>query len=324
MRIVNKALNKIGNSIPLFQLRNDYVDYYPSGAQWRFERVEKNLRGISPSNLTEIEFLYFIHIEFKRILQATPSKLQEYVDYVDRRFPDLLYSHRFERQTDFGKKIEDAFEYGSFRKSLKARWFAKTLGVKTCLYCNSQFTLQISKNSSSGILFQFDHYFSKTRYPFLSVSMCNLIPTCSNCNIAKSKKHFTIRNAIHPYHEDMNSFLEFNVSNPDVLDFIINHNLGKKISVLLIGKISKVQNHITTFSLDKIVNEHSDFVEELFLKAYHYDESMQREIINDFDGIIDSDTIKRFILGNYYLDEDLNKRPLAKMTKDIARQIKLI
>ena len=60
------------------------------------------------------------------------------------------------------------------------------------------------------------------------------------------------------------------------------------------------------------------------LKVYYYDESTQRELRNEFNGVIDENTIKRFILGNYYLDEDLNNRPLAKMTKDISIQIGLI
>jgi len=31
-----------------------------------------------------------------------------------------------------------------------------------------------------------------------------------------------------------------------------------------------------------------------------------------------------FLLGNYHRDEDINKRPLSKLTKDIAKAIGLI
>jgi hypothetical protein len=76
--------------------------------------------------------------------------------------------------------------------------------------------------------------------------------------------------------------------------------------------------------LKEIYNEHTDFVEDIFLKAYYYNSSKIRELTTEFDGLINKETIKRFILGNYYLASDLNKRPLAKMIKDISMQVKLI
>lgn len=322
MRIVDEVLDRKGKLIPFSNLAEDYFHYNPVGSKWRFDRIANDLMSFLPMNLTEIDFITFIYSNFKRIILASPHELQGLVNLVERRFPGLLYQH--ERQTNFGKRIEDIFSYKSFRKSNKAKWYARALNIKTCLYCNAQFTLQISKKGSSGILYQFDHYFSKSKYPFLSLSMFNLIPSCSNCNTAKSKSEFNLSNSIHPYWGDMNKSLVYNASNPDVLDFILNHKSGSKISVLLKHKNLKVQKHIDTFSLDKIANEHTDFVEEIFLRAYYYDTSKQKELITEFTGLIDSNTIKRFILGNYYLDNDLNKRPLAKMTKDIAKQIKLI
>lgn len=323
MRIVDTAINNLGKEIPLHDLKNDYLTYIPPRSRWNFERIRNNILGLIVNPGNETIFKTFLIAEFNKIIKASPDELGAYVLHTQIHFPNLLFNTITDSQTAFGKKVEKAFEYSTFRKTTKAKWFARALNIKTCLYCNSQFTLIISKKSSSGLLFQFDHFISKSKHPYLSLSMCNLIPSCSNCNIAKSKIDFNLTNSVHPYKEDINKYLKFNVSNPDVLDYLINKK-GSDISIILKHKNLKVQKHIDTFSLEKIFNEHTDFVEEIFLKAYYYDKSTQKELTEVFNGLIDKNMIKRFILGNYYLDSDLNKRPLSKMVKDIAMQVKLI
>jgi len=82
------------------------------------------------------------------------------------------------------KSIETAFSYGSFRQSIHCLWFAKTLGIRTCLYCNTAYTLIAEGHcpSAAKALFEFDHFYPKSLYPWLSLSMHNLIPSCGTCN----------------------------------------------------------------------------------------------------------------------------------------------
>lgn len=322
MRIVDKAYDNAGREIEFNKLADDYLTYRPKYARRTFEKVKNGLQNISTTTPVEKDFIDYLVKEFDNIIKATPVRLKEIAENVDTKYPDLLYKNK--KQTRFGKKIENEFAYKKFRSSSKAIWYGNRLRIKTCLYCNAQSTLLVQKSSRHKLLFQFDHFFSKSKYPFLSLSMSNLIPCCSNCNISKSKTDFTFNSAIHPYYEDINKMFVFYVEDDDVLNYLIKEQTSRKIKIKIRSADARVDKHVSSFSLESIYNEHTDFIEELFLKAYHYNSTKRKELIDEFKGIVDDNTIKRFILGNYYLDEELNKRPLAKMIKDISTQIKLL
>ena len=69
----------------------------------------------------------------------------------------------------------------------------------------------------------------------------------------------------------------------------------------------------------------TDIAEEFIWKSRIY----KKVIIEDYQrlftglGFKDSD-FQRFILGNFDQTEDILKRPMAKMTQDIAEQLHLI
>lgn len=87
------------------------------------------------------------------------------------------------------KKI---FKYGSLnnKKSCQeestAYWLQRQLGVKVCPYCNRMYTTTLF--GEDKIRPDFDHFYPKSKYPYLAVSLFNLIPSCSMCNKRKGDK----------------------------------------------------------------------------------------------------------------------------------------
>lgn len=69
--------------------------------------------------------------------------------------------------------------YTNFCNRNFGRTWAQRIGVTTCPYCNRSY---IFTSSKSGTRPQYDHYFPKSKYPYLALSMYNLIPCCSICN----------------------------------------------------------------------------------------------------------------------------------------------
>jgi hypothetical protein len=50
-----------------------------------------------------------------------------------------------------------------------------------------------------------------------------------------------------------------------------------------------------------------------------------QEICNDYSELFDSkDEVYRLIFGNYTSDNDVDKRPLAKLTIDLCRELNII
>lgn len=58
-------------------------------------------------------------------------------------------------------------------------------------------------------LFQFDHFYDKSDYPYLSMSLYNLIPSCSSCNHQKRITQLDIR--YNPYFKAISYEFHFKV-----------------------------------------------------------------------------------------------------------------
>ena len=73
--------------------------------------------------------------------------------------------------------------YQNFTSSKLGKSLCDDLGIKVCPYCNRSYIHTLKHH---GVRPQYDHFFSKIKYPYLAVSLYNLIPSCSICNQAKS------------------------------------------------------------------------------------------------------------------------------------------
>ena len=193
-------------------------------------------------------------------------------------------------------------------------YFFNFLGIKTCVYCHSQLALVFKKQDDKyKALLEADHYFSKSSYPYLSISLYNLYPVCSNCNRNKSKKkiHFKLYS-----NEPQKVDLEFKIKDKSIVENFLNFDASKLELEIIYDK-----DYIDTFYLNEIYHTQIDVVEELVYKSKVYN-STYRENLRTYG--IDEDTINRFIVGNYNSEKDPYKRPLAKMMRDIAKDLELI
>jgi hypothetical protein len=86
-----------------------------------------------------------------------------------------------------------------------------------------------------------------------------------------------------------------------------------------------VKDHDEIFSIEGIYKNHNDIAQELLTKAIIYNSAQEKSIM-EIRGLFDEDkaTYLRYLLGNYPYEEDILKRPLAKFTQDIAKQLGLI
>ena len=97
--------------------------------------------------------------------------------------------------------------------------FREVLNVKYCLYCNIDDVLMHNlerdiggERKDSVAHTGFDHYFEKSLYPYLALSIYNLIPCCDRCNQKyKTQAIMDISRHSHPYVHDFHSLMEFDV-----------------------------------------------------------------------------------------------------------------
>ncbi|MFA7070658.1 MAG: hypothetical protein WC144_07455, partial [Sulfurimonas sp.] len=157
---------------------------------------------------------------------------------------------------------------------------------------------------------------------YLAISLYNLIPVCHTCNHKKLNKEIDI----HPYFESYNDYVKnsFKLKGVDFQEKNIELKyIYKKKSVKEIEKIDKYHEVI---NIENLYENHKDIVVELLQKRVIYSDSYIDELFEKYSGTLFStrEELMRLITCGYISDEDINKRPLSKLIKDISEDLGLL
>lgn len=212
-------------------------------------------------------------------------------------------------------------------KVFRNKWaieLVQDLKINVCPYCNREYIFKFvnSKKANAGVVATFDHYYSKTNYPFLAISFYNLIPCCHICNskFKHTKDFYTIPH-LHPYEDDFNSLVKFQFTIKDNSFYYKHNGFDIKIS----SSNQKVQNTIDTFRLNDLYQNHKDIVLELIQKRNIYPDSYIDELAQNYSGLFKNrEDLLRLITCGYIENKDLDKRPLSKLIKDVSEELELI
>lgn len=288
-----------------------------------------SISGIVSGSLEE-KIRDYLKTNLERILILRPTEIGRWTSIIDERYKTVFKKkvRKHFELSDFSKEIGKAFDYTSYRKTTLVE-LAKRLNVKTCLYCNMQYTLYAEEENTprgkiNGLAkMQFDHFFDKSDYPMFSMSLYNLIPSCSVCNQGKSKIKLSLE--YHPYLSSIAEKFFFSIKNPielyggsmamDIvdLDLIPNASFNR----------SAFEDYIACFHLEALYSRHGDIAREVFDKAY---ESPYYCNPLFFDSLLSEMTeyLKRLWLGTYTNKDDIWRRPMTKFMQDLWQQARYV
>lgn len=283
-------------------------------------KLSKKLSSIKTTNIIEKKTLRIITNHLYLVLIAPPQRLELWTEIFDK--------YRANISDTFIKNIRKAFNYDNFRKNILVD-LAKILNVKSCPYCNMHYTLYAEEITKKSIKverlakFQYDHFFDKCKYPMLSMSLYNLIPSCSTCNHGKSTTKLTL--SFNPYYSDISKQFKFELNNP------INLYIGAKANDLIdvnfiatdSNKQSDLDDFINTFHLKALYQRHGDIAQEAFDKVY---QSPYYSNPDNFRWLSNTnpDYIKRLWLGTYTNENEIEKRPMTKFIQDLNEQAQML
>lgn len=166
-------------------------------------------------------------IGVRRLLVAEPKYLRRVVRCFDGIIPKGDFTNPksadyHERFAEITRCVRQAFNYEYFcnTSDKNGKWGGWALAkefnkvLKYCPYCNAEtlYAFEWKNNGASLKMAKsaFDHYFPRSRYPFLGLSLYNLIPCCTRCNTAfKGSTSDELTSMSHPFVEDMDSFMRF-------------------------------------------------------------------------------------------------------------------
>jgi hypothetical protein len=252
------------------------------------------------------------YISFDKIIKADFAYMQKLVEFLDKN----------PKRYELSPTEKDYFL--TMYQRLKKANFIKQLNIHVCPYCNRNYIFNFNKNNQQEATAQLDHFFDKKDYPYLAVSLYNLVPSCSTCNQRKSSKR---ENIFYPYLESFNESAKFkykgikSISKDEKIDFLDSKRVMFDIEA--IKDKEKVEKHIEVFNLKNLYEEHKDIISELLQKKEIYNESYIDELMQKYEGTLfkNREDLLRLVTCGYLSDEDLHKRPLSKLIKDISEEL---
>jgi len=271
--------------------------------------IKKKKYHISPC-IKKVLALLENENKLKELMLAPPDQIVKIIKSFEKYYKKARY-----KRENLNKVLNRIFVDYGYNKINKLE-FIKTIDLKTCPYCNRNYTFTINKQGS--IKPEIDHLYPKSLYPYLACSYFNLIPSCPTCNGFGAK-------------EAKDTFYAYPISNPYTItpiDFkfsIIPMNINflnieqeqykfDDFEIELFGNKANLE----VFELEELYKQHKDVVLDLLIKKAYYPQSY----IDELYGFgFSKDELYRYLFSNYREDIELHKRPLSKLIKDIVTEL---
>ena len=249
----------------------------------------------------------------KKLIQFKPNELASLIENVYKKFPKSHYKKESLNRIFYRIFVDYGYD------NLDKLKFIQNINLGSCPYCNRNYIFNINKKGS--IKPEIDHLYPKSIYPYLAVSYFNLIPSCPTCNgfgAKEGKDTFYTYPISNPYELKENDF-KFSIS-PESIDFFNVESKKYDFNSFEI-ELNGNKANLEIFKLEELYKQHKDIVLELLIKKAYYPKSYIEEL-KKFD--FTEDEIYRYLLCNYKKNEDLHKRPLSKLIKDISEELGIL
>lgn len=299
-----------------------YLTTFEDAVKKRLEELEYNSQYKGQK-----DFVKKLISNLTLLLTGTPPKLKSFIDSLHSDYIKIASKKVYKpymtkgkrRKQTFAKGLLHAMGYENYRES-KLVELSRMLNIKVCPYCNHNFTLYIDilgKTNMKG-LFQFDHFYDKSDYPYLSMSLYNLIPSCSYCNHQKRTTQLDIR--YNPYFKAISEEFHFKVvdsfqlrsgkKGADKIDIKIERNVSRQ-------GVDELQNDL---HLEEQYGRHRDIVQEIYDKVYN--ETYYRNMLTCIPDE-DREKLLNQWLGIPLYKNDIDERPLTKFCQDVLKQARM-
>ena len=275
----------------------------------------------------------------RRISTATGNDVLSKLDEFEHNFDNIVLAKKNEMEklanAPCGEEarivLSYIFEtlYNSFIKSI-ANDILERLKIRTCPYCNRNYTFTVKLSSSAEVKKfttrpEFDHFYSKSQHPLLALSFYNLVPSCSICNHGKATNNI----GVNPYFDGFQT--KFGICDKTKkgqlnINEIKRTKSKDDFSVGFVRPSISEQQNINKLGLDVLYNKHKDYVMDLIEKSTSYGSLEQNQALSDgFQGLFRTpQQVFDFVWGKYLNEEELENRPLSKLTKDILEQLGIV
>lgn len=226
--------------------------------------------------------------------------------------------------------VKTVFDYSKFSRSTDFPKLIQMLHVETCPYCNRAYTTTVEKSDGSFYRQnQADHYKSQNHYPYLALTLPNLIPVCAACNIHKS---YTDEDVLYPYNEGFGNNFAFMTHPVSGYGYLVGELKKEDSFEVRIEKTAnavcdadydnRVVNAVRRFGLGVIYSAHNHYVLDIFRQRYIFGDEYINDLCASFPDLFSTpEDVRELLYMKTLADDQLNASPLSLLTRDIDREI---
>lgn len=333
--------------------------YKPSQYKYRINLVEYEANNKnSKSN----------HVIIDEAAKIIRSKIEKYntdyafhyfhanfIDSVDKLKKTLVSMYNDLKTCIENNDKKSIIDYSIISGDLRHK-LMNDIGIRTCPYCNRNYTTRYGINGSKSTA-DLDHFYQKEQYPLFALSLFNFIPSCPVCN-SRMKNTHSADDTLYPYEEGFEDDVHFdlkyigkdktgesilhlwqafhNIEYGDYeIDFAVNNKVGSE-------KKKRIENSKELFHLKEVYEDHKqDALEIAFRTRIYCEGSYQKFCQKLFDKLktkkmefSTATDLKDYMFRNGFDDEWLMfgtsmhdpkrmyDKPLSRMIHDIFNSLK--
>ena len=256
-------------------------------------------------------------IEVTKLLLADKVALEDYI----KEFGDYSSNKK-----DADVLLKDVFKYENYSKRMVVGKILEKMNVSVCPYCNRQYIFTLERGKARP---QLDHYFPKSSYPYLALSLYNMVPSCSICNMAKSALDTTKTPILYPFDDEMGNDISFEIRRKKNSNYVrIIQGLSNEFSIGIntdnATKRNLALNQMDKLHLNELYNEHKDYVRDIIRSKQVNTPDRIKELLRMFPMLFDlAEDVKNLMYMNNIQKDAWGNRPLSKLTHDVDRQLEM-
>lgn len=244
--------------------------------------------------------------DFEKLVLAKPADLEHFIKNCTEKlsvFPKSYYSYL---------SGDDKF-FTNENKPYRSKDLVNNLGIKVCPYCNRNFI----RPAGERRIDELDHFYPKSKYPFLALSFYNLIPSCKTCNQTFKKEKII---SVNPYAAGCKAKFKLKINNTKF------YHSEEGFDIDFQGVEKELDKNFEVFHLAELYDQHKDIALEMIQKQLTYPDSYIDELFRKYEGTLfrNREDVLLHLSGNFVSEDDTGRRPLAKFNRDLAEHLDLI
>jgi hypothetical protein len=259
------------------------------------------------------------------ILIGKPEELRTIIHYVDATFPEfrqfLSLSKRSNARKTFPRRallqnladyLLDIYNYDAFTTK-GAGWngyrLVGTFGLRICPYCQLNH-INFHEDAAFQMRPALDHFYPESLYPFLAISLYNLVPSCHQCNSSIKSNHDPLAVELCPPFETIPNRIQFRLDNlPHNATDLDPHDV--QLTIECATGQHHAQRHIDFFRLAERYQWYGPEIRDLFSRCVSYMDAGEeiKNLINPTE----------FTCG--FRDNDKDARMLGHCSVQLSAQI---